>query len=241
MEGPLTPPQIRRYPDPARLAHAAAAWFAGAIAAAVEDQGRVSIALAGGSTPRAMHALLREMTLPWDKVHVYFGDERCVPPDHEDSNYRMAKESLLDHVKVGSVNRIEAELGAGEAAARYTDVLAMAPPLDLVCLGMGDDGHVASLFPATPDPDDGAMVIATTSPKPPPARVSMTLDAIAQARIVTMLVTGEAKAARLAEVYGQIRSGRAKLPAARVRGAGGAAPFWLVDKAAASLIYEEEP
>lgn len=236
----MTLPSIRRYPDPPRLAHAAAAWVAGAIAAAVEEQGRVSIALAGGSTPRAMHAHLREMQLPWEHVHVYFGDERCVPPEHDDSNYRMVKETLLDHVKVGGVHRIEGELGAGEAAARYQDVLAMAGAIDLVVLGMGDDGHVASLFPETRDPEAGTFAIATKSPKPPPARVSMTLEAIAQARIVTMVVSGDAKAARLAEVYGQIRSGNPKLPAARVQGAGGA-PYWLVDKAAGSLIIEEAP
>lgn len=233
----MSVPEIRRYRDAAALAHGAAMWIGGLMAAAIEEQGRVSIALAGGSTPKAMHAHLRELTLPWDKVHVWFGDERAVPPDDAASNYRMARETLLDHVKVGRVSRIEGELPPGEAAARYSDALAASPPIDLVLLGMGDDGHVASLFPATPEPDPDALVIATKSPAAPHDRVSLTLNAIAGARLVAMVVSGQAKATRLAEVYGQMRGGNPKLPAARVASASGA-PWWLVDAAAASLIVE---
>jgi len=233
----MTLPQLRRHDDAAALARGAAMWVGGMLAAAIEAQGRVSIALAGGSTPRAMHAHLRELTLPWERVHVYFGDERAVPPGDAASNYRMARESLLDHVQVASVARIEGDLPAGEAAARYADVLAAAPPIDVVLLGMGDDGHVASVFPATPEPDADAQVIATRAPVAPHDRVSLTLHAIAGAKLVAMIVSGEAKATRLAEVYGQIRAGRPKLPAARVQGANGA-PWWLVDAAAASLIFD---
>ncbi len=236
MEGPVvTPPKIVRCDD---LATEAAGWVAGVLTAAVGAQGRVSIALSGGSTPKAMHAKLRELAVPWDKVEVYWGDERAVPPDDPASNYRMAKETLLDHVQVKKVVRIEGELKAGEAAARYADLLAGAPPLDVVLLGMGDDGHTASLFPDTREPDGDATVIATQAPVAPHPRVSLTLNAIAGARMVAMIVGGESKAKRLAEVYRQIQSGQPKLPAARVRSAGGPV-WWLVDQAAASLIYDQ--
>lgn len=232
-------PKLRRFEDPDALARGTAAFVAGLVAAATETQGRISIALSGGSTPKAMHAVLRGMALPWEKVEIYWGDERAVPPDDPGSNYRMAKETLLDHVAIRpeNVHRMEGELPAGEAAARYADVLAAAPPLDVVLLGMGDDGHVASLFPDTPEPDPDATVIATRAPVAPHPRITLTQRAIASARIVALAVCGETKARRLAEVYGQIRSGNLKLPAAQVRGAGGP-PWWLVDEAAASLIYD---
>ncbi len=200
--------------------------------AAVDARGSCRFALAGGSTPRrAYERLSRVEDLPWDKVEVFFGDERCVPPDDAQSNYRMAQEALLGSISPAPrVRRIEGELGAQAAARRYEEALDRRP-LDLVLLGMGEDGHTASLFPG-----DGAIGVAdrwvasATSPKPPVARVTLTLPALTAARCVIFAVSGAAKAERLEEVFRERREARPRLPAARVRGP---QVRWLVDTAAA--------
>lgn len=233
-------PVIHCLADAGALADAAAAWIAGALARAIAERGRASIALAGGSTPRALHARLAGAPVPaidWAVVSIYFGDERCVAPDDPASNHRMARESLLDLVPVpaAQVFRIEGELAPDDAAARYHALLAAAPPLDVVVLGMGDDGHVASWFADTPPFPDGALAVASTSPRPPHARVTLTDRAIGQARDVVLVVSGAAKAARLAEVHAELCAGEPVLPAARVTAAGGV-PRWFIDEAAASAL-----
>ena len=155
---------------------------------------RTRLALAGGSTPRRCHELLAAMPdLPWERVAIFFGDERCVPPDSPDSNYRMAADSLLDRVRAGSIHRIAGEQGAEAAAAAYEPLVAAAP-LDLVLLGIGPDGHTASLFPGNPALDAAGYVTAVhRAPKPPPDRVSLTLRALREARRVVFLVAGADK------------------------------------------------
>src|SRR5262245_15488639 len=155
--------EVRILPDTTVLARAAADEFIRAARAAVAAHGRFMVALSGGSTPKASFALLAAdelhgaSKLPWDKTHIFFGDERHVPPDHPDSNYRMANEALLTKVPIlpGNVHRVRAELDAATAAAEYETELCRVfnlrpgdvPRFDLIMLGMGPDGHTASLFP----------------------------------------------------------------------------------------------
>jgi len=164
---------------------------------------RTRLALAGGSTPRRCHELLATMPdRPWERVAIFFGDERCVPPDSPDSNYRMAADTLLDRVRAGSVHRIAGELGAEVAAAAYEPLVAVAP-LDLILLGIGPDGHTASLFPGSAALGAAGYVTAVHgAPKPPPDRVSLTLRALREARRVVFLVAGADKkdAVRLAQL-----------------------------------------
>jgi len=223
-------PETRIYPDADALAEGAADLVAQLLASAIAARGRASIALSGASTPQPTHRLLAARPLDWSVVDVFFGDERCVPPGDPASNYRMARESLLDHVPA-RVHRIEGELPAAEAATRYAAILAGALPLDVVMLGVGNDGHTASLFPHTTDLPAGAIVVATESPVPPHDRVTMTYEVIRGAGARVLLVCGSSKAARLAEVYGELMAGCPQLPIARV-----GPTIWMMDEAAASQL-----
>jgi 6-phosphogluconolactonase len=189
------------------------------VAAAVGSGG--TLVLAGGSTPRGAYArLVARDDVDWARVEVLFGDERCVPPDDPASNYRMAREALLDHVPAARVHRIPVELGAARAVEEYEKVVAAAPHLDVVLLGLGHDGHTLSLFPGGPELASERLVVASRSPAPPPERVSLTLRALDRARQIVFLVKGEAKR----EVLQRVLEGDEGLPAARVRD-----PVWLVD------------
>ncbi|HZU15008.1 MAG TPA: 6-phosphogluconolactonase [Candidatus Dormibacteraeota bacterium] len=212
-----TSPSVHVFDDPEGLARRAADLVAEAVRA-----GARTLVLAGGSTPRRAYQLLATEPLPWGRVTVLFGDERCVPPDHPESNYRMAKRELLDHVHPGSLHRIPGELGAEAAAARYDTIVRSLTPLDLVLLGMGPDGHTASLFPGHAALHAAGYAVAVhDAPKPPPERVSLTLGALREARQVVVLVAGEDKAAALA------RARRGEVPAGMIPGA-----RYLVDRAA---------
>ncbi len=228
-------PEVHIFADPDALAEGSAELVAGRLAAAIAERGQASIALSGASTPQATHRRLAAHPLDWSRIDVFFGDERCVPPDDAASNYRLARESLLDHVPA-RVHRIEGELPASEAASRYAGVLSPALPLDVVMLGMGDDGHTASLFPGTPPPPPGAIAVATESPVAPHDRVSMTYEVIAGAAARVLLVCGLRKAARLAEVYGELMAGCPQLPIARIGPA-----IWMVDEAAATQLPRRTP
>jgi 6-phosphogluconolactonase len=203
-------------------------------------------AAAGGSTPKATYEILaRDYAdeLDWSKVHVFFGDERTVPPDHEDSNYRMAHEALLSYVPVGSVHRMRGELQPAEAAAAYEEELREffgasdePPSLDLILLGIGEDGHTASLFPETSALEiHDRWVVANPVLKLETTRLTLTVPVINSARAVNFLVAGEGKA----EALKQILEGDAdalQYPAKLVRPAGG--PVWIVDRAAARFLLE---
>lgn len=166
-----------------------------------EARGRACVALAGGTTPRAVHeALAARKDVPWERVHVFFGDERCVPPDHPDSNYRMAKESLLDRVPIPAqqIHRPQAEAPNHDAAARAYEAL-LPPELDLVILGIGEDGHTASLFPRSPALNERARrYIPVIGPKPPPERLTLTAPALETAGDIVMLAVGSGKAEAVA-------------------------------------------
>jgi 6-phosphogluconolactonase len=153
------------------------------------------LALAGGTTPKRAYGILAGLDLAWGRVSILFGDERCVPPWHEESNYRMASEALLDKVHPATVIRMPAELGPEEAAKAYEPFVAAAP-LDLVLLGIGADGHTASLFPGSPALlARGYVTGVRDASKPPPNRVSITLRALREAHRVVVLVSGPDKVA----------------------------------------------
>ena len=235
---------VHVYESPEKLAEAAARKFAAKAAEAIEERGRFAVVLAGGSTPRAMYGILARDysdSIDWNKVHVFFGDERTVSPDHEDSNYRMAREALLDHVTVGSVHRIKCELPPDEAAAAYEEELREffgeeLPRFDLILLGIGSDGHTASLFPETPALEiRDRRVVANPVPKLDTTRVTLTVLVINAARTVTFLVAGEDKAEALKEILEGDADPR-RYPARLVQPPG--EPDWMLDRAAARLLHE---
>lgn len=211
-------------------------------AAAIAERGTFRIALAGGSTPRALYERLAlpdiSARVDWPRWQVYFGDERAVPPEDDASNYRTARLALLDRVPLpaDNVHRILGELAPALAAERYAAELGEAS-LDLVLLGMGDDGHTASLFPDSSTVDPESRAIATRSPVKPHDRISLTLRTLNEARAVLFLVTGASKAARLESVFSELASDAPALPAAKVRPASGVL-HWFIDAAAASRLSE---
>jgi len=212
---------VRIFDDPESVAGAAASL----VTAALRDGARTFV-LAGGSTPARAYQLLSEAPVEWGAVSVLFGDERCVPPGHPDSNYLMARRSLLDIVSPGSVHRMAGELGPERAASLYDAIVRWLSPLDLVLLGMGPDGHTASLFPGAPElSTEGLAAGVRGAPKPPPERVTLTLGCLRQARRVVFLVTGGDKAAAVAA------AARGEVPAGMIPGA-----EYLADRAAAAQL-----
>ncbi|MEO6952676.1 MAG: 6-phosphogluconolactonase [Polyangia bacterium] len=167
---------------------------------------RVNIAMAGGSTPKAAYHLLggpHSGDVHWGRTALYFGDERCVPPTDEQSNYRMVKDALLDPllakgIKAGHVERMEGELDPDEAASRYAGKVE-AVTFDLVMLGMGPDGHTASLFPGAAELAKHGVALATEAPHLGVRRLTLTYDKINAARLVLVTVTGAEKAESLAK------------------------------------------
>ena len=231
------------YETPEELAKAAARDFATLAEEAISERGRFAVALAGGSTPRSNYeALARDYAgrIDWDSVHVFFGDERSVGPDHEASNYRMAREALLDHVPVGGVHRMRGELPPGEAAAAYEEELRGffgegSPRFDLILCGLGEDGHTLSLFPETSALDvTDRWVVANPVLKLETTRLTLTTPVLNASRTVTFLVAGEGKAGALREVLEGDADPRA-YPANFVRPEDGDL-IWLVYRAAAGSL-----
>lgn len=191
----------------------------------IAARGVCRIALAGGETPRRCYELLRYMPVDWARVHIYFGDERCLPVGDEQRNDTMAKHALLLHVGIpaANVHSIPVEFGTQAAASRYALELHQAMPLDLVLLGIGEDGHTASLFPGNPALQNRDSVVAVfDAPKPPPERVTLSLATLNAARQKIFLVAGEGKRNALQ----RIAQGE-PLPAGQVTEA-----EWYVDEAA---------
>lgn len=214
----ISQPQVVIARDLAQLAEAAAAAVI-ARAQAVQATGtRFRIALAGGSTPRALYPRLTG-TVDWSRATVFFGDERAVPPDHRDSNYRMARETLLDPARVPTANvvRWRAESAdLDQAATEYEEELRAAggPPwLDLALLGLGPDGHTASLFPGTTAlAEEARLAVPVDVPSLHTRRLTLTFPALRGANAIFFLVSGSAKAQALAEALGP----HGAVPAARV-------------------------
>lgn len=178
------------------LARAAAEHLAARIGACVQRDGICRIALPGGNTPARCLALLAQASLPWDRVHWYLGDERCYPAGHEGRNDVMLDAQLWSRIDAAADNchRIAAELGPEPAAARYSDEIRVAGLLDIILLGMGEDGHTASLFPGNAALDDTRPAVPVHhAPKPPPERVSLGLTTLQSAGERIVLVTGQDK------------------------------------------------
>lgn len=234
-------PEIRRFPDLESLIAAAAEDLVDCVERAIRASGRCRVAMAGGSTPRPVYRLVAQPGLAsrvdWASVQVFWGDERCVPPTDSRSNYRSVYEDLLARVPIPkhNIHRIETEGPPDDVAKAYSEVLGE-DPLDLVLLGMGEDGHTASLFPDTPDLGRLAdRVVATRAPAAPVHRISLTLGSINESSEIRFWVAGAAKARPMAEVFEQIGSGSPVLPAARVYPHSGRI-CWLVDRAAAQKL-----
>jgi 6-phosphogluconolactonase len=162
---------------------------------AIAERGQFRLVLAGGTTPEKVYRLLAQADCEWNKWFIYYGDERCLPADHVDRNSVMAERAFLDKVAIpkAQVFAIPAELGPDQAAIQYRQVLKDALPFDLVLLGMGEDGHTASLFPGHQHNSDELVHAVYGSPKPPPERVSLSAMALGDARQVIFLITGANK------------------------------------------------
>ncbi|MFN8497527.1 MAG: 6-phosphogluconolactonase [Anaerolineae bacterium] len=237
---------LRVFPDKQSFVDGAAEFIVAQAAGAIGERGRFAIALSGGGTPKAIYARLADADfkarVAWDKVHVWFGDERCVPPDDSRSNYHMARAALLDHVPLppGNIHRIQGESDPAQAALMYEQEMqaffrtTAFPVFDLILLGMGDNGHTASLFPGTAalrERDRWAVAqyveVMTTW------RVTFTAPLINAARCVAFLVEGEGKAQMLRNVLeGPYQPD--VWPAQMIQPTSGEA-HWLTDAAAAKV------
>ncbi len=162
---------------------------------AIDQRGQFSLVLAGGRTPARAYELLAQQESDWEHWHLYFGDERCLPADHPERNSLMVTQSLSIKVPIpaAQVHPIPAELGAEQAAAHYTEELKAVLPFDLVLLGLGEDGHTASLFPGQNHPEGPTVLPVHNAPKPPPDRVSLSAAILGNCRQLIFVVTGTGK------------------------------------------------
>jgi 6-phosphogluconolactonase len=234
------------------MSEAAARLFTERAAAAVSLRGRFTAALSGGKTPVTLYTMLTQKPfasrIPWARVHLFWVDERCVPPDHEDSNYRMVREILLDHVPIppDNVHWMQGEMDPAEAAARYEEGLRQFftfsessggafPVFDLVLLGLGADGHAASLFPGTRAIHESARwVLGHYVNAQKGWRITLTPPVINSARTVVFIVAGTGKAPVLRDILeGPFLPD--VLPAQVVRPEGGDL-LWMLDRDAAALL-----
>jgi 6-phosphogluconolactonase len=232
--------RIEVLPDSGSLARHVADWMT---AEALATPGPFRVSLSGGSTPKVLYGLLasdgfRER-FPWERVSWYWGDERFVPYDHPDSNYRMTREAMLNKAPIPpqNIHPVPADGSPDEAALRYEltlqgaysgTVLNPAKPLfDITLLGLGPDGHTASLLPGEPVLEERRRWVAAVSHGRPEVRITMTYPVIESSRHVAFLIAGQEKAA----IFGAIRAGGSEVPAARVRPVGEL--IWFVDQAAA--------
>lgn len=238
---PETEPMMEVLDDAAAVCRRVADWIA---SEAAQTEGRFAIALSGGSTPKRMYQMLAQApardSIPWDRIQLFWGDERFVPHDHPDSNYRMVREALLDHVPIprDNVHPIPTDGTPAEAAEAYEATLSAfygshtldpgRPLFDVVLLGVGQDGHTASLFPGSPILDEKrAWVAAAAEGHDGTHRITLTYPALASSRNLAFLVTGKEKAT----IMPRVRQGDPALPAARV-GTHGLCR-WFMDRAAA--------
>ena len=162
---------------------------------AIASRGKFCIVLAGGGTPKSVYALLSKANADWSKWHIYYNDDRCLPVDHPERNSLMATQVWLSHVSIpaSQIHDIPTELGPVEGAKAYAKTLAGLDDFDLVLLGLGEDGHTASLFPGQAVDNSADAVPVFDAPKPPPERVSISAARLSKARDVMFLVTGSGK------------------------------------------------
>jgi 6-phosphogluconolactonase len=237
---------IHAYPSKEKLVTATAALVADCIEQAIQQNGLCNMALSGGSTPGGVFSLLASSPyrdrVDWCRLHLFWGDERMVPPEHQGSNFRMVQETLLDHIKIPdeNVHRIRGEIAPEEAAAEYAELLhthfkADLPCFDLILLGLGEDGHTASLFPETDAVEEYEKhAVAVFVPKLSAWRVTLTLPVFNAARKVLFLVSGKSKS----EIVQRIMSNKQpdkELPATMVNPQNGEI-HWMLDSEAMVLI-----
>lgn len=220
-------------PTPSEVARPAAEWLELEMTKAIAGRGACTLCLAGGRTPEPVYReLASASSIDWSRVDVFFGDERAVPPDHPDSNYLMVSRVLLSRVAIpaGRVHRMAAERSDQEAAAREYE-RSLPSQLDLLVLGMGPDGHTASLFPGSAALDEHQrLVVPVLGAKPPPQRLTITPPVIAAARRVAVIATGGDKAAMVARaIEGPLAPKDVPVQLAR-RGT------WFLDRAAAGRL-----
>ena len=239
-------PELDILPTPEEAAQASAEFMASLAEERIEAEKRFTIALSGGSSPRRLYELLASPLfigrIDWNQWHVFWGDERCVPPDHQDSNYRMARESLLDHVRIpeGQIHRIRGEADPQTAAEEYEGLLRQTflwstPSFDLILLGMGDDGHTASLFSSTDAVSEKErLVLANWAPHLQAHRITFTLPLINSARAIALLVTEESKAQVLRQVLKPYPNEQ-PLPVPMVRPTSGTVHWFLTTAAVSQL------
>jgi 6-phosphogluconolactonase len=245
-------PDVRIFKDLEQLSRHAAELFVEQAAQALVDRDHFLVALNGGSTPNRLFQLLAtdfRDQVDWSKVHIFWGDERCVPTDDPGSSYGQAREVWLRHVPIPdrNVHRIYGELGPAEASRDYAVTLKRFvslplhwPRFDLVYLGMGEDGHTASLFPGSPvDVPEPAIPVTAHYQDRPANRVTLTPLVLNNARTIVFMATGEKKAQTLAEVLSD-RYNPELYPAQRIKPKDGRL-IWLVDEAAASRLSEKLP
>jgi 6-phosphogluconolactonase len=243
-------PEIRIFQDLEELSRAAAELFIERAAHSAAERNQFLVALNGGSTPNRLFQLLAteyNEAVDWSKVHVFWGDERCVPPEDPGSSYGQARATLLNHVPIpqANIHRVKGELDPAAASEDYSRVLKefASPPLDwprfdLVYLGMGEDGHTASLFPGSPvGVSEPAMPVTAQYQDRPANRVTLTPVVFNSARIIVFMATGEKKAQTFAEVLSD-RYNPERYPGQRIRPDHGTL-IWLVDEAAADKLPEE--
>jgi 6-phosphogluconolactonase len=215
------------------LARQAADWLDLEVSNAIAERGSCTLGLAGGRTPDPVYRELASgSSVNWERVHVFFGDERAVPPDHPDSNYRMVHVALLSRVPIpaAQVHRMEAERSDRDAASREYERL-LPPRLDVLLLGMGPDGHTASLFPGSAALDEQRrLVVPVLGPKPPAQRLTITPPVIEAARKVAVIATGDDKAAMVARAIEGPFAPKA-VPAQLARRG-----VWFLDQAAAARL-----
>lgn len=233
--------EVKRFKDN----HAVASAFAKYLLSVISSNEVTTIALSGGSTPKLLFKILAEEyadSIPWQKVHFFWGDERCVPPTHEESNYKMTKEFLFDHIGIdpNNIHRVYGESDPEEEAKRYSALISTIchsrqglPAFDLIILGMGDDGHTASIFPHQMELLDatGNCAVAT-HPVSGQKRVTLTGPVINNAQEVCFLVTGENKAEKISEIFKDQDSAKA-YPASHIHTG---KLKWFIDEDAYRLV-----
>lgn len=238
---------INVLPDLETLSREAAHFFVKLSSASVQGKGIFSVALAGGSTPRTLYQLLASSDfkerIPWPGVHLFWGDERCVPPSHRDSNYKMVQETLISRITIPpeNIHRMPGELDPGQGAGLYEKKLRdffeaeNIPRFDLILLGLGTDGHIASLFPGSPAlQEKRRLVVPASTEGARHHRLTLTLPVINNARRIFFMVAGAEKAGVLAHVL-QDQEGSPDLPARMVSLAKGELS-WYLDQAAVGLL-----
>jgi 6-phosphogluconolactonase len=243
-------PEIRIFKDLEKLSRAAAEYFVEQAAQSIEKGDRFLVALNGGGTPARLFQLLAtdfHAKVNWSEVHVFWGDERCVPPDDPGSSYGQARDMLLSQVSIpdSNIHRIKGELGPAAASKEYSLTLREFgspgyewPRFDLIYLGMGEDGHTASLFPGSPmDVSSPTMPVTAHYQDRPANRVTLTPVVLNHARSIIFMASGEKKAQTLAEVLSD-RYNPELYPAQRIEAKDGQL-IWLVDEAAASKLPKE--